>query len=153
MLKIYLARSISGCTPDEVFEYYDEAAKRWQDVGYKVLSPMLGKEHLRTELQFREHSYKHPISTNHAIFERDKWMVSQADVVYVNLLDTKRVSIGCMMELAWASLLGKHTVVVMEKENEHRHAFVLEAADILFETEEEAEQYLEKLVTAGFSYI
>jgi hypothetical protein len=50
------------------------------------------------------------------------------------------------MELAWASILGKHTVVSMQKENVHRHAFILEAADVIFETHEESMEYLDKLI-------
>jgi hypothetical protein len=72
-------------------------------------------------------------------------MVHQSDVVYVNLLKTVAPSIGCIMELAWAHDLGKHTVVVMQKDNPHRHAFVLEAADVVFEEERDALRYLMKL--------
>jgi hypothetical protein len=60
-------------------------------------------------------------------------------------MDTDHVSIGCVMELAWASLLGKYTIVIMEKENIHNHAFILEAADIIFENYYDAIEYLKKL--------
>ena len=50
-----------------------------------------------------------------------------------------------MFEMAWAHQLGKHSVVVMEKDNIHRHSFVLEASDVLYETYSEALDYLEKL--------
>jgi hypothetical protein len=69
-------------------------------------------------------------------------MVTQADIIYANFLGSKAVSIGSVMELAWAYELNKLTVVVMDRKNIHMHAFVLEAADIIFETTKEAMDYL-----------
>ena len=145
-MKIYLARPISGQSYEVVSKYYHNTAEKLADNGYEVLSPMNGKGHLRTELEFKAEGYKdNPISTNHAIMERDRWMVKTADIVYANLLDAPYASIGTCMELAWAHDSGKHSVVVMDKHNVHRHAFVLEAADIVFETHEAAIEYLIKL--------
>jgi nucleoside 2-deoxyribosyltransferase len=108
---------------------------------------MTGKSYLRTELEFKSNGYGNPVSTNHAILSRDKWMVGQCDIFLCDLTYAReRVSIGAMMELAWANLLGKHTVVVMQSENNiHRHAFPLEASDVIFETMEDATAYLLKL--------
>lgn len=108
---------------------------------------MTGKSYLRNEIEFKAHGYAdNPPSTNHAIFERDKWMVSTCDIVFVDLIGTKSISIGCIMELAMGALLGKHTVVAMEEDNPHRHAFVLEAADIVYPNLVEALYYMEKLI-------
>jgi hypothetical protein len=49
------------------------------------------------------------------------------------------------MELAWAHDKGKHTIVVLEPGNIHEHAFVLEAADVVFNNEADALLYLKKL--------
>lgn len=146
-MKIYLARPISGASAEEVYGYYDEVTTILKNVtSYEVLSPMKGKQPLRTELEFKAHGYDHvPVATNHAIIERDRWMVSNADIVYANLSGTQRVSIGTCMELAWAHDKGKHTIVVMEEGNIHRHAFILEAADIVFKTHDEAMDYLYEL--------
>jgi hypothetical protein len=116
-------------------------------MGFNVLHPMVGKAYMRNEIKFKAEGYGNPLSTNHVIKERDKWMVTMADIVYINLLGTKMASIGCIAELAWGDVLGKQTIVVMEKDNVHRHAFMLEMADIVFETEEEAMEYLKKLIT------
>jgi nucleoside 2-deoxyribosyltransferase len=144
MFNLYMARPITGCTADEVFEYY-ENARQVLRVHYRVLSPMTGKEHLRTERLFKAEGYRNPVSTNHAIIERDRWMVQQSDIVLVDLSKAKQVSIGCMMELAWAHQLGKHSIVVMEEGSPHWHAFVLEAADIVMPAIEEALDYLVSL--------
>ena len=145
-MKIYLAHPISGLSYDEIMDYYVDTSNYLRDSGYEVLCPMTGKDSLRGEKRFGHEGYdSNPIATNRAILGRDHWMVNQADIVYINLLGAKSVSIGCCMELAFAFTHHKHTILVMEKNNPHRHAFVLESADIIFETVEEAEVYLGRL--------
>jgi hypothetical protein len=147
-MKIYLVHPISGLSYDEVVNYYTEKIKFCRDfLGLEVLCPMTGKNYLRNDPALRSHGYdKYPASTNHAIFSRDKWMVQTADIIYASFIGAKNVSIGSMMELAWASHFGKHTIVVMEPNNIHQHAFVLEAAQVIFNVEKDADEYLEKLV-------
>lgn len=141
---IYLAGPISGKGYDEVVDLYKQKSELLKNVGYDVLCPMTGKTYLRNELDFKAHGYeKFPVSSNHAIFERDKWMVSKSDIILADLSNSgDRVSIGTMMELAWAAMLGKHTIIVLPKENIHRHCFVLESGDIIFENLDEASKYL-----------
>ena len=149
-MNIYIAGKISGNTYEECATYFGRTKDELTKMGYFVFSPMTTKAALRTEYADRElptTGYTNPIASNHAIFERDQWCVRNSDVVYVNLLaSTDHSSIGCAMELAWASLLGKHTIVAMQKDNPNRHAFVLEAADLVVETHEEAMAYLDKLI-------
>ena len=147
-LTIYCAHPISGQTWDQVCEYYNKTKEILLELGYNVLHPMTGKSDIRVEInqRFQPTDFKSPFASNHSIFERDKWMVSNADIVYLNLTGAKIVSIGSMMELAWASLLGKYTIVVMDEENIHKHAFVLEAADIVLNNEKEVFNYLKKLI-------
>ena len=147
-MKIYLAGPISGKSYDEVVDAYKKKSSLLKTYGYEILCPMTGKAYLRNELEFKASGYENfPVSTNHAIFGRDKWMVSNSDIILCDLSSSgDRVSIGSMMEIAWASMLGKHTIVVLPKENIHRHAFVLEAADIVFETIEDAYKYLKDFI-------
>jgi nucleoside 2-deoxyribosyltransferase len=143
---VYLAHPISGLGYDEVMEYYNRIEAELRRMGYETLCPMRGKEYLRTELTFKPHGYeRHPASTNHAIIERDRWMVTQSDIVLADLTGAQHVSIGCCMELAWAHDRGKHTIVVMEEENVHRHAFVIETGDLVFEILDDALFYLSRL--------
>lgn len=141
-MKIYVAGRITGSTPEEVFEYFNSTRKILEECGYEVLTPLMGKEYLRIEKKFAPEGYKYPASTDHAIAERDKWMVGQSDIVFVNFIGMPAVSVGCVMELAWASLLGKHTVIAIDKENINYHAFVLDAADIVFDSTRAALEYL-----------
>lgn len=148
-MKIYLVHPISGLSADDVFAYYVAAKDRLGSL-YDVLTPMYGKSFLRCEKELKAHSYKHPCTTNHAIFERDHWMVCQADIIYANFSKAVGVSIGSMMELAWASHLGKHVVVTMPEDNIHAHAFVFEAASVIFPDHESAMEYLTHLATKSF---
>jgi nucleoside 2-deoxyribosyltransferase len=142
-MKIYLAGPISGYGYKERVAFFESKAKPLRRAGYTVLHPLLGKGHLRNEIKFRAHSYEHPVSTNHAIFERDYWMVTQADIILADLSSATRVSVGTMFELAWAQQLSKHTLVILPVDDRlHRHAFVLEAADIVFDTVSAAMAYL-----------
>jgi nucleoside 2-deoxyribosyltransferase len=145
-MRIYLAHQITGLSYDVVRDYYGKLSERMYELGLEVLCPMTAKGTLRTEIEFKSEGYGTPVSCNHAIFERDQWMVRNCDIILADLTGMERASIGCCMEMAWASLLGKHSIVVMEKSNPHRHAFVLESADIVFETLDEAIDYLKLLV-------
>ena len=150
MLKIYCVHPISGLSADDVFDYYDKTKDTMTKLGYDVFVPMFGKGFLRTEIEFKAYDYRTPLTTNHAIFNRDKWMVKQSDILYANFMGAKSVSIGSMMELAWGSDSDKQVVIVMEEDNVHMHAFVLEAATIVFHSEEEAIEYLRQLVSKEF---
>jgi nucleoside 2-deoxyribosyltransferase len=143
-LKIYCCYPMTGLSYDQVIEYYTDMDQILSNMGFKVLQPMTGKEKLESEVELKAHGYTgNPIITDHAIIERDRWMVLQSDILLVNLLDAKeRVSIGSCMELAWGHDHGKHTIVLMQSDNIHQHAFVKESADILFESEKDAFDYL-----------
>jgi hypothetical protein len=147
IMRAYCARPITGCTYQEVVEYYQGLIEELQAMGFETLFPLCAKSYLRCERDgLKPTGYTQPLSTNHAIKTRDKWMINMSDILYLNLTGAKSVSIGCVMELAWAEEFNCHTIVVMEKENIHQHAFVLECADVVFDTEKEAVNYLDKLI-------
>lgn len=146
-MKIYLAHPISGLSYDEIVTYYEDTI--YQLPRYEILCPMTAKPALRNEKRLRAFDYDYPTATNKAILRRDHWMVEQADIVYVNLIGATEVSIGCVAELAWAWHLCKHTVVALEKESIHWHAFVIEMSDIIWDTHNEAIKYLNSLSMKG----
>ena len=148
-LSIYLVHPISGLTYEQVNDYYNEKSKLYSDLGFEVYHPMTGKKQLRPEVEYKAHGVTgNPVASNHAIFERDGFMCRKVDILFADLIGCKGVSIGSCMELAIGSCYNKHTVVAMEKDNPHMHAFVLEAADTIFETEPEAREYLRQLIGA-----
>jgi nucleoside 2-deoxyribosyltransferase len=147
-MRIYLAGSITGLSYDDVVDYFLFTKQELESYGYEVFHPMTGKGYLRNEVEFKAVGYDShsPVSTNHGIVERDRWMVQTADILLVNLTNGDRVSIGSMFELAWAHHMGKHSIVIMPDTGVHQHCFVLEAADIILPTMDQALEYLHKLI-------
>lgn len=146
-MKIYLGLSISGRDYNSVVEELEHKKFLLRSYGYEVFSPMTGKAYLRNEVVFKAHGYNNPVSTNHAICERDFWMVQQSDILFMDFSNSGEItSIGMVSELAVGSFLRKHTVCVIPDVNIHNHAFVLEMADIIFKTVEEAYEYFKKLI-------
>lgn len=142
-MKIYLAGSISGQSGEAVVDYFTITASFLRSMGFEVIHPMIAKGAFRNEIKFKSDGYEGiPVATNHAIIERDRWMVGQCDILYCNLTMAQIVSIGSCFELAWGHLLGKHTVIAMQPDNIHRHAFVLEAGDVIFNTHQASLDYL-----------
>lgn len=142
-MKVYCCRPMAGHSYSDIAYHYNNLKDIFDDVGIEMLNPMCGKSYLKNEKEFRSTGYTQPLSTNHAIFTRDRWMVKQSDVVFVNLLGCKKVSIGSMFEMAWAVADGKHIVLVIDKnDNIHEHAFVLESAHVIYHEENEAIDYL-----------
>lgn len=144
MIKLYLAHPISLNNAEEIISYFDAVTLSLQN-WYDILSPMYEKDYLRIEKSLRSEGYENPIICNHAIFERDLWMVKNCEVLLCDFTGSSTASIGCCMELAVASWLHKHTVVVLPEDNIHNHAFIKEAADVIFTTLDDAITYLKKI--------
>jgi hypothetical protein len=69
---------------------------------------------------------------------RDRFDATRCDVLLVNLLGAERVSIGTVMEIAWADLRRTPIVAVMEEGNVHEHGMVNEAIGFRVTTLDEA---------------
>lgn len=151
MLKIYCVGGITGLTGDEVFNYYDSIKGKLVAHGYDVFHPMIGKDHMRNEVSFlSEGNVCNPITADNAIFNRDKWMVEHSDIVFADFTrSTERASIGTCFEMAWGNMAGKMVIAVVPKGNVHNHLFIKQACSAVFETTQEALDYL-KLLTKGF---
>lgn len=142
-LKIYVAAPITGKTPQEVLDYFTNIRDILTRLGYEVFQPMTAKGFFRTqEGEFTSSGYSNPVSTDHAIYERDMFMVDNSDIVFLNFENTTKASIGMVCELTRASAKGKHTVCVIPPDNVHNHAFIKQAADIVFEGSMQALEYL-----------
>lgn len=144
-MRIYLARPITGLDFSQVFWYYQATTAKLREYGYEVVHPFCGKGYLQHETTFKAEGYQQPLSCNNAILARDRWMCRYADVIYANLCGSQKVSIGTCMEIAFGIEHCKHIVVSMEQGNIHRHSFVLAGASVIYDTDEEAVEYLRKL--------
>lgn len=144
-MKIYLVGPITGLSYSQVMDRYRAQFSLLKSYGYQPICPMVGKDYLKNERVLHGLGYTNPTSTGRAIKGRDRWMVKQADILLADFTDSEVASIGSCMELAWADILGKHVIAVIPEVNVHRHAFIIECANIIFTEMEEAYAYLKDL--------
>lgn len=136
---VYLAGPITGLEYDNAEDWRGLVALELQEAGIDAFSPLRAKEFLRSlgPLEDQYHNL-HPLSSSRGIMTRDRFDCTTRDLVFVNLLGSRRVSIGTVMEIAWADLLRKPIVCVMEEDNVHRHGMVTEAVGFEVRTLAEA---------------
>ena len=130
---VYLSGPISSLNWHEATGWRDDVKVKLGAHGIRALSPMRQKEFLKGVSSFsatcETEGVHHPLSTPRGIMTRDFHDSTVCDVMLVNLLGASRVSIGTMMELAWA--FQKRTPVVCaiedDRSNVHEHGMVSEA--------------------------
>ena len=151
MLQIYLAGPITGCTYKGCTSWREAfkgllantmAGKDWKPQEVRCLSPMRAKDYL-DQVGVINKDYPSvdfgPLSCSRGIMTRDFFDCCRADILLVNLLGATIVSIGTVMEIAWAFQNRTPTIVVMEKENNlHEHPMIWEAIGFRVETLEQA---------------
>lgn len=145
----YLCGPMTGLEYDTCNDWRVDAKCRLEEAGYVAISPLRGKEYLRTGGPLVETHQQGPYSTNPAIKRRDKWDVQRCDIVLANLQGAKKASIGSCFEMAWGEQFGKFVLVALDDDhNPHNHAFVLECASLILPTLEECVQYLLNVANA-----
>lgn len=132
MKTVYLAGPITGLNYEGATDWRNQAIATLAEVGVKGLSPMRGKEYLSGVKEFTSDGDMYGalsvMSSNRGIMTRDRFDAVRCDVLLVNLLGAPRVSIGTVMEIAWADACRTPIVCVMEPEgNIHDHGMVKEA--------------------------
>jgi hypothetical protein len=134
---LYCAGPITGVSYGESTDWREYVADRLPDRIIAV-SPMRGKEYLARERQIKDSYKEHPLSCRKGITCRDRMDVMRCDMILVNFLGAKKVSIGSVMEIAWADILRKPIVIVMEEKNIHRHSMVEEITGFIVPDFDEA---------------
>lgn len=124
MPKVYLAGPIAGLSYDNCTNwrnYTIEVLSKW---GITGVSPMRDKAIKITEIVDDIYPILcHPRS----LVTRDHFDVRTCNVMLVNLLGAKKVSIGTMVEYGWADAYRKPIITIIEKEgNIHEHPFIQE---------------------------
>lgn len=134
---VYAAGPITGRSFDSATGWYPLLRTRLPECD--IVVPMRGKDWaIREQVEsfksgdyaedYRLSGLEASISSDNGIFARDMWDVGRADLVFANLLDADRVSIGTVAEIVAAKLGGNLAVVVREKGGLHDHAFLRQAA-------------------------
>lgn len=153
-LLVYLAGPITGQTLAGANDWRTVAKEYLADHGINAVSPLRGKDYLNSlvgvdgayGMEYKEH----PMSTAHGITARDWWDCRRADMVFVNLLLAgEKVSIGTVMEVAWAHAAGRYVLVVMEQGSVHDYAMLREAANLVIPDFDEALHLVPTILGVG----
>jgi nucleoside 2-deoxyribosyltransferase len=127
---VYLAGPISGLNFEGATDWRQHAKAELGQFGIKALSPLREQEHLKevgvfTDAAKETARFKSPMSMPKGLTVRDRWDATRCDVLLVNLLGATKVSIGTVMEIAWADLSGIPIVCAIEETgNPHEHAML-----------------------------
>ena len=143
--RVYLAGPIRSLTYGGATSWRDHATFTLKDLGIAALSPMRGKGYLKGETSVGQNALKdsyeqYPLSTNKAILCRDYRDCTTSDAVIMYLVGAKTVSIGTVMEAAWAHAARVPLIVVIEKDktNIHEHGLLMEVCNFRVGTMAEA---------------
>lgn len=134
---LYCAGPINGLPYAETVDWREQVAIKLPP-NIKAVSPMRGKKYLSSEQAMKESYEEHQLASRKGIATRDRMDVMRSDAVLVNLLGAKKVSIGSVIEIAWADILRKPIIVAMDEGNIHSHAIIREVAGFIVPTLDEA---------------
>lgn len=134
---IFLAGPLTGVPYKDALEWRKHVESRLPDE-IVAFSALRGKIYLEKERSLKDAYPQHLLSTAQGTITRDRYDVSHCDALFVNFLDTDKVSIGTVMEMAWADARRIPIIVVMKNGNIHDHAFVRQVAGFVTDDLEEA---------------
>lgn len=150
-MKVYLAGPITGLSYEGCTDWRQQAMDHLKDFGIQGLSPLRSKDYLLNETSISDNyndgvrdneklsALASVMSSQRGIYARDRFDCFRADAVLVNMIGAKKVSIGTVMEIAWAAGNNTPVVLIMEKEgNVHEHSMLREACPFRVETLEDA---------------
>ena len=143
--KVYLAGPIAGTTYDGCTEWRGYVQGELARDGILGYSPMRAKERLKA-LEVMGYEYdtldgkNSPLTSARGITTRDRFDCTTCDLLFVNFFDQPdRVSIGTVMEVAWADAHRIPIVMVIQDEgNIHDHPILRECVGFRTPSIEEA---------------
>ena len=148
MKKVYLAGPITGMAWSQSEDWRDALKSKARkihitdsDGGMRVkvkypfenvrfFSPLRGKDYLKNVDTIKDSYDEHKFSTGKSIMLRDHYDVQTADAVIVNLIGATRVSIGTVMEIAWAYAYRKPVICIIEEPEKQEIGFAASSGNI-----------------------
>ena len=143
---LFLAGPLTGISYGDALDWrkYVESKLPSDVIAFSALR---GKEHLAKKAVLKDSYPEHLLSTPQGTITRDRYDVSRCDALFVNFLKAERVSIGTIMEMAWADARRIPIILAMEKGNIHDHAFVRQVAAFIAGDLDEAIQTAVDVIT------
>lgn len=128
---VYGAGPITGLTYEGATGWREEASRSLTALSggrIELLDPMRHKDYLADQTSLADTYDETVLSSQRGIYGRDRLDCLRSDLVLVNLLGAQKVSIGTVMEIAWADSRKIPIVLAMERDgNPHDHAMLREA--------------------------
>ena len=127
--KIYLAGPITDLSY--------ETSISWRDYAVEHLKPLIGvsplraKYYLAGEKRIKDSYEDIALSSSNGITTRDRFDVMNCDIVLANVLGANKVSIGTIMEIAWADAFRKPIILITDEANIHNHAMLKTCAGFI----------------------
>jgi hypothetical protein len=147
---VYTIGPITGCSYGNSTDWRDYAAKNI-DPQIEILSPMRHKEYLSQESSIAAAYESHVMSCAKGITTRDRMDCMRSNMVIANFLGATKVSIGSVMEIAWADSARIPIVLVIDKDNLHQHPMITECAGFIVNTLNEGLTVIERTLLAKLS--
>jgi nucleoside 2-deoxyribosyltransferase len=143
---LYLAGPLTGASYGDALDWrkYVESKLPADVIAFSALR---GKAYVTKERVLKDTYPEHLLSTPKGTITRDRYDVSRCDALFVNFLNSDRVSIGTIMEMAWADAWRIPIILAMEARNIHDHAFVRQVAGFITGDLDEAIQTAADVVT------
>ena len=143
---LFLAGPLTGISYSDALDWrkYVESKLPSDVIAFSALR---GKEYVAREAVLKDAYPEHLLSTPEGTITRDRYDVSRCDALLVNFLKADRVSIGTIMEMAWADARRTPIILAMEKGNIHDHTFVRQVAGFITRDLDEAIQTAVDVVT------
>ncbi len=151
--KVYLSGPILGKTYTEARYGWRQEVADAMSPGIRVLSPMRHEGHLKDHAGVIGDNVinapGHFFAGAKIIVEKDMLDIRQCDIMLVNLLGTRKVSIGTMVEIGMARAQDRTIIVVMDEGNIHDHPFVTETASLVLDNLPDACYAVNSLLSTG----
>lgn len=150
--KVYLAGLITGLSYGESVNWRKDAANEFYSSPILTLSPMRSKPELSEyaiigkTFELKD-SVQNSLCCSRGIITRDYNDVKNCDAILVNLQDESKISIGTVMEIAWAKAFQIPVVaIVSEKDELYNHPMINECIGFRTKSLEDACEIIKTLL-------
>ena len=151
-MNIYLAGQISGLTKEEAFGWRDCLKDKLEYLpNVRVLVPE--RADFVGGSGDGDASYLQEIDRQRGeeAAQKDFNAICCSNIVLFNLLYTRKISIGTLIEMGWAFTLGKYVLVVLQPGTVYDHSFVHWCASQIVDNLDEALRVTYERVGIGYA--
>lgn len=143
---VYLAGSMTGLTYKAAKGWRLQAAEYLNEHNIRTLSPMRGHSHVGPDDELDAYYEVEGLGGENAVVAADRSDVMRSDAVLFNFTGATRVSIGSIVEVAWADAWRKPAVAVIEDGSIHDHPFIRSLCQFRYRTLLEGLAAIERLL-------